>query len=99
MGFSSHMIWGTPQALALNPRLEQEQIITGKSPGFGYGDFRSARRRNGGPIFRLSVSPAAGTTYWFGGAARAVDFNPSGKAWRATWKGKKTKKKKKNSLI
>ena len=33
-GAVSHMIWGTPQAQALNPRLEQDQI-PGTSPGFG----------------------------------------------------------------
>src|SRR5271157_1742591 len=34
MGAVSALIWGTPQAQALNPRLEKDQI-PGTSPGFG----------------------------------------------------------------
>jgi len=64
MGAISYLIWGTPQALALRPRLEQDRI-PGSSPGFG-----SAAAANGAKYPYLF--PAA-ATYWSQGGA-AVDF-------------------------
>jgi len=64
MGMVSHIIWGTPQALALNPRLTQDKIA-GTSPGFG-----SAAAANGTKYPYLF--PAA-ATYWSQGGA-AIDF-------------------------
>jgi branched-chain amino acid transport system substrate-binding protein len=64
MGMVSHLIWGTPQALALRPRLEQDKI-PGTSPGFG-----SAAAANGAKYPYLF--PAA-ATYWSQGGA-AIQF-------------------------
>ena len=64
MGMVSHIIWGTPQAQALNPRLEQDKI-PGTSPGFG-----SAAAANGAKYPYLFPVAA---TYW-SQAAAAVSF-------------------------
>ena len=64
MGVVSYLIWGTPQALALKPRLEQNEIA-GTSPGFG-----AAAAANGKDY--PYVFPAA-ATYWSQGGA-AVEF-------------------------
>ncbi|HTI79801.1 MAG TPA: ABC transporter substrate-binding protein [Acetobacteraceae bacterium] len=59
-GMVSTLIWGTPQAEALNPRLEKDHI-PGTSPGFG-----SAAAANGGKYQYLFPLAA---TYWSQGAA------------------------------
>jgi branched-chain amino acid transport system substrate-binding protein len=59
-GMVSTLIWGTPQAEALNPRLEKDHI-PGTSPGFG-----SAAAANGGKYPYLFPLAA---TYWSQGAA------------------------------
>lgn len=64
MGAVSYLIWGTPQALALKPRLEQSQIA-GTSPGFG-----AAAAANGKT--HPYVFPAA-ATYWSQGGA-VIEF-------------------------
>jgi branched-chain amino acid transport system substrate-binding protein len=64
MGMVSHLIWGTPQAQALNPRMEQDKI-PGTSPGFG-----SAAAANGAKYPYLFPVAA---TYW-SQAAAAVQF-------------------------
>ena len=64
MGAVSYLIWGTPMALALKPRLEQAQIA-GTSPGFG-----AAAAANGKAY--PYIFPAA-ATYWSQGGA-AIDF-------------------------
>jgi branched-chain amino acid transport system substrate-binding protein len=64
MGVVSYLIWGTPQALALKPRLEQAEIA-GTSPGFG-----AAAAANGTAY--PYVFPAA-ATYWSQGGA-AIEF-------------------------
>ena len=61
MGAVSYLIWGTPQALALRPRLEADKI-PGTSPGFG-----AAAAANGEKFPYLF--PAAATYYSQGGAA------------------------------
>jgi branched-chain amino acid transport system substrate-binding protein len=60
MGAVSALIWGTPQAQALNPRLEQDHI-PGTSPGFG-----SAAAANGAKYPYLFPVAA---TYWSQAAA------------------------------
>jgi branched-chain amino acid transport system substrate-binding protein len=64
MGIVSTLIWGTPQAEALNPRLEKDKI-PGTSPGFG-----SAAAANGAKYPYLFPLAA---TYWSQGAA-AIKF-------------------------
>jgi branched-chain amino acid transport system substrate-binding protein len=64
MGIVSTLIWGTPQAEALNPRLEKDHI-PGTSPGFG-----SAAAANGAKYPYLFPLAA---TYWSQGAA-AIKF-------------------------
>jgi branched-chain amino acid transport system substrate-binding protein len=64
MGMVSTLIWGTPQAEALNPRLEKDHI-PGTSPGFG-----SAAAANGARYPYLFPLAA---TYWSQGAA-AIKF-------------------------
>ena len=64
MGMVSHLIWGTPQAQALNPRLERDKI-PGTSPGFG-----AAAAANG--VKFPYLFPAA-ATYW-SQAGAAIDF-------------------------
>ncbi|MSO90953.1 MAG: hypothetical protein EXR01_05130 [Acetobacteraceae bacterium] len=64
MGVVSYLIWGTPQALALRPRLEQARI-PGTSPGFG-----SAAAADGKAY--PYVFPVA-ATYWSQGGA-AMEF-------------------------
>ena len=64
MGMVSTLIWGTPQAEALNPRLEKDHI-PGTSPGFG-----SAAAANGARYPYLFPLAA---TYWSQGAA-AIQF-------------------------
>jgi len=64
MGVVSYLIWGTPQALALKPRLEQSEI-PGTSPGFG-----AAAAANG--VAYPYVFPAA-ASYWSQGGA-AIEF-------------------------
>lgn len=64
MGAVSYLIWGTPQALALRPRLEADKI-PGTSPGFG------AAAAADGTKYPY-VFPAA-ATYWSQGGA-AVEF-------------------------
>ena len=64
MGAVSYLIWGTPQALALKPRLEQDRI-PGTSPGFGAAAAADGKKY---PY----VFPMA-ATYWSQGAA-AIDF-------------------------
>jgi branched-chain amino acid transport system substrate-binding protein len=59
-GMVSTLIWGTPQAQALNPRLEQDHI-PGTSPGFG-----AAAAANGARYPYLFPLAA---TYWSQGAA------------------------------
>ena len=59
-GIVSTLIWGTPQAEALNPRLEKDHI-PGTSPGFG-----SAAAANGAKYPYLFPLAA---TYWSQGAA------------------------------
>ena len=59
-GMVSTLIWGTPQAQALNPRLEKDHI-PGTSPGFGY-----AAAANGAKYPYLFPLAA---TYWSQGAA------------------------------
>ena len=59
-GMVSTLIWGTPQAEALNPRLEKDHI-PGTSPGFG-----SAAAANGAKYPYLFPLAA---TYWSQGAA------------------------------
>lgn len=61
MGAVSYLIWGTPQALALSPRLEADKI-PGTSPGYG-----AAAAANGEKFPYLF--PAAATYYSQGGAA------------------------------
>ncbi len=63
-GMVSTLIWGTPQAEALNPRLEKDHI-PGTSPGFG-----SAAAANGAKYPYLFPVAA---TYWSQGAA-AIKF-------------------------
>ena len=63
-GAVSILIWGTPQAEALNPRLEKDHI-PGTSPGFG-----SAAAANGAKYPYLFPLAA---TYWSQGAA-AIKF-------------------------
>ena len=63
-GAVSTLIWGTPQAAALNPRLEKDHI-PGTSPGFG-----SAAAANGAKYPYLFPLAA---TYWSQGAA-AIKF-------------------------
>jgi branched-chain amino acid transport system substrate-binding protein len=60
MGMVSTLIWGTPQAEALNPRLEKDHI-PGTSPGFG-----SASAANGAKYPYLFPLAA---TYWSQAAA------------------------------
>jgi branched-chain amino acid transport system substrate-binding protein len=64
MGIVSTLIWGTPQAEALNPRLQKDKI-PGTSPGFG-----SAAAANGAKYPYLFPLAA---TYWSQGAA-AIKF-------------------------
>lgn len=61
MGAVSYLVWGTPQALALSPRLEADKI-PGTSPGFG-----AAAAANGEKFPYLF--PVAATYYSQGGAA------------------------------
>jgi branched-chain amino acid transport system substrate-binding protein len=63
-GIVSTLIWGTPQAEALNPRLEKDRI-PGTSPGFG-----SAAAANGAKYPYLFPLAA---TYWSQGAA-GIEF-------------------------
>ena len=63
-GIVSTLIWGTPQAEALNPRLEKDHI-PGTSPGFG-----SAAAANGAKYPYLFPLAA---TYWSQGAA-GIEF-------------------------
>jgi branched-chain amino acid transport system substrate-binding protein len=63
-GIVSTLIWGTPQAEALNPRLEKDHI-PGTSPGFG-----SSAAANG--VKYPYLFPLA-ATYWSQGAA-AIKF-------------------------
>lgn len=64
MGAVSYIIWGTPQALALKPRLEQDKI-PGTSPGFG------ASAAADGAKYPYVFPIAA--TYW-SQAGAAMDF-------------------------
>ena len=67
-GMVSTLIWGTPQAEALNPRLEKDHI-PGTSPGFG-----SAAAANGAKYPYLFPLAA---TYWSQGAAAMTRFRCS----------------------
>ena len=70
-GMVSTLIWGTPQAEALNPRLEKDHI-PGTSPGFG-----SAAAANGAK-YRLSVPAGRDLLV----AGRRGDSVRQGQAWR-----------------